>query len=83
MFQQIISAIDYCHHFNVCHRDLKPENIFLDHKKNIKIGDFGMASLSFGHRGDNLMETSCGSPHYASPEVVTVGRFSTGTRPSR
>ncbi|GAA5901739.1 hypothetical protein JCM6882_006054 [Rhodosporidiobolus microsporus] len=66
-FQQIISGVDYCHRFNICHRDLKPENLLLDSEKNIKIADFGMAALE---RGGKLLETSCGSPHYASPEIV-------------
>ncbi|BGO91156.1 serine/threonine-protein kinase gin4 [Rhodotorula toruloides] len=66
-FQQIISGVDYCHRFNICHRDLKPENLLLDKEKNIKIADFGMAALE---REGRLLETSCGSPHYASPEIV-------------
>ena len=39
------------------HRDLKPENLLLDEHKNIKVADFGMASLQVGER---LLETSCG-----------------------
>lgn len=66
-FQQIISAVDYCHRFNIAHRDLKPENLLLDKDKNIKVADFGMAAWE---GGDALLHTSCGSPHYASPEVV-------------
>lgn len=68
-FQQIISGVDYCHRYNICHRDLKPENLLLDDERNIKIADFGMAALE---RGGKLLETSCGSPHYASPEIVAV-----------
>ncbi|WRT67120.1 uncharacterized protein IL334_004086 [Kwoniella shivajii] len=66
-FQQIAAGVDYCHRFNICHRDLKPENLLLDAEKNIKIADFGMAALE---PSDKLLETSCGSPHYASPEIV-------------
>lgn len=68
-FCQIIAGVDYCHRFNICHRDLKPENLLLDADRNIKIADFGMAALEPNGR---LLETSCGSPHYASPEIVMV-----------
>ncbi|SCU94724.1 LADA_0G10682g1_1 [Lachancea dasiensis] len=67
-FKQIIDGTAYCHGFNICHRDLKPENLLLDKRnKRIKIADFGMAALQTSNR---LLETSCGSPHYASPEIV-------------
>uniref|UniRef100_G3NTR5 Protein kinase domain-containing protein n=1 Tax=Gasterosteus aculeatus aculeatus TaxID=481459 RepID=G3NTR5_GASAC len=71
-FRQIISALDFCHSHSICHRDLKPENLLLDEKNNIRIADFGMASLQVG---DSLLETSCGSPHYACPEVIRVSYF--------
>uniref|UniRef100_A0A2K6PEC6 BR serine/threonine kinase 2 n=1 Tax=Rhinopithecus roxellana TaxID=61622 RepID=A0A2K6PEC6_RHIRO len=58
-FRQIISALDFCHSHSICHRDLKPENLLLDEKNNIRIADFGMASLQVG---DSLLETSCGYP---------------------
>lgn len=67
-FRQIMSAMQHCHAFNICHRDLKPENILLNAENQIKIADFGMAALhqSEGHR----LETACGSPHYAAPELL-------------
>ncbi|CCK68311.1 protein kinase HSL1 KNAG_0A06540 [Huiozyma naganishii CBS 8797] len=67
-FKQIIEGVAFCHSYNICHRDLKPENLLLDKKnKIIKIADFGMAALELPNK---LLETSCGSPHYASPEIV-------------
>ncbi|AAS54068.1 AFR696Cp [Eremothecium gossypii ATCC 10895] len=67
-FRQIIIGISYCHALGIVHRDLKPENLLLDHKFNIKLADFGMAALE---SKDKLLETSCGSPHYAAPEIVS------------
>lgn len=73
VFRQMLSAIGYCHSFNICHRDLKPENILISRQGNIKIADFGMAAL---HQGPNYhLKTSCGSPHYAAPEVIRSGSY--------
>lgn len=58
-----------CFCFYHSHRDLKPENLLLDEKNNIKVADFGMASLQ---PAGSMLETSCGSPHYACPEVIRV-----------
>ena len=66
MFRQIIYALEYLHQNNICHRDLKPENILLDKNNRIKIADFGFARWM----KQGLAVTSCGSPHYAAPEVV-------------
>ncbi|KAG2123836.1 Pkinase-domain-containing protein [Suillus clintonianus] len=68
-FQQIISAIDYCHRLNIAHRDLKPENLLMDQNKNIKVADFGMAAWQASSK-NGLLQTACGSPHYAAPEVI-------------
>ncbi|KAJ7672670.1 kinase-like domain-containing protein [Mycena rosella] len=70
-FQQIIAAIDYCHQFNIAHRDLKPENILLDEDFNVKIADFGMAAW----QANGMLSTSCGSPHYAAPEIVSAKAY--------
>ncbi|KAH8025504.1 hypothetical protein HPB51_009444 [Rhipicephalus microplus] len=71
-FRQIISALDFCHSHSICHRDLKPENLLLDEKNNIRIADFGMASLQME---GSMLETSCGSPHYACPEVIRGEKY--------
>lgn len=67
-FQQIISGVDYLHRHMVVHRDLKPENLLLDDKQNVKIADFGLSNIMTD--GD-FLKTSCGSPNYAAPEVIS------------
>ncbi|GJP44737.1 hypothetical protein CLOM_g4094 [Closterium sp. NIES-68] len=67
-FQQIISGVEYCHRNMVVHRDLKPENLLLDAKGNIKIADFGLSNVM---RDGHFLKTSCGSPNYAAPEVIS------------
>ncbi|CAN6452351.1 unnamed protein product [Victoria cruziana] len=52
----------------VVHRDLKPENILLDSKCNVKIADFGLSNIM---RDGHFLKTSCGSPNYAAPEVIS------------
>lgn len=44
-FKQILAGVEYLHSRGVAHRDLKPENILLDDRDNIKISDFGMATV--------------------------------------
>ena len=82
IFHQIIDAIDYMHQIGICHRDLKPENILFDSSfKKIKIIDFGLSNLYYSSNvGNNentdeelefdYLETPCGSPGYAPPEMV-------------
>lgn len=70
-FTQLISAVSYMHSKGVGHRDIKPENILLSAEGNLKIADFGLATL-FEYNGvKKLCKTSCGSPPYTAPEVVT------------
>lgn len=69
-FTQLISAVTYMHSKGVGHRDLKPENILLSSEGNLKIADFGLATL-FEYKGEKkLCKTSCGSPPYTAPEVM-------------
>lgn len=65
-FRQLIFGLDYLHKHYICHRDLKPENILLDSHDQVKVADFGFARWM----RSLTAETSCGSPHYASPEVI-------------
>lgn len=67
-FHQIVSGVEYCHFQKIVHRDLKPENLLLDASLNIKIADFGLSNLM---RDGDFLRTSCGSPNYAAPEVIS------------
>ncbi|CAN0919752.1 CBL-interacting serine/threonine-protein kinase 5 [Linum grandiflorum] len=69
-FQQLISAIDYCHSRGVSHRDLKPENLLLDENGNLKVSDFGLSALPEQIWNDGLLHTQCGTPAYVAPEVL-------------
>tara|TARA_B100000401_G_scaffold238158_1_gene161469 strand:+ start:114 stop:1937 length:1824 start_codon:yes stop_codon:yes gene_type:complete len=72
-FQQIVSGVEYCHRNMVVHRDLKPENLLLDSKSNVKIADFGLSNVM---RDGHFLKTSCGSPNYAAPEVISGKLYS-------
>mmetsp|Transcript_13570 Transcript_13570/g.27764 ORF Transcript_13570/g.27764 Transcript_13570/m.27764 type:complete len:643 (+) Transcript_13570:450-2378(+) len=67
-FHQIISGVEYCHFQKIVHRDLKPENLLLDNNLNLKIADFGLSNVM---RDGDFLRTSCGSPNYAAPEVIS------------
>ncbi|EEE64085.1 hypothetical protein OsJ_18916 [Oryza sativa Japonica Group] len=75
-FQQLISAMDYCHSRGVYHRDLKPENLLLDENETLKVSDFGLSALAESRRQDGLLHTACGTPAYVAPEVLSRKGYS-------
>ena len=69
-FQQLISAVDFCHSRGVSHRDLKPENLLVDENGDLKVSDFGLSALPEQLLQDGLLHTQCGTPAYVAPEVL-------------
>ncbi|XP_071436328.1 maternal embryonic leucine zipper kinase isoform X1 [Pithys albifrons albifrons] len=68
-FRQIVSAIAYVHSRGYAHRDLKPENLLIDEERNLKLIDFGLCAKPKGGL-DYHLNTCCGSPAYAAPELI-------------
>ncbi|KAK9267913.1 hypothetical protein L1049_010350 [Liquidambar formosana] len=69
-FQQLISAVGFCHARGVFHRDLKPENLLLDENGDLKVSDFGLSAVADQIKQDGLFHTFCGTPAYVAPEVL-------------
>ena len=68
-FRQLIGVLEYLISMGITHRDIKPENILLDESHtNIKVIDFGLSNYC---EDDELLSSSCGSPCYASPEMLS------------
>eukprot|EP01119_Soliformovum_irregulare_P025064 TRINITY_DN9167_c0_g1_i1.p1 TRINITY_DN9167_c0_g1~~TRINITY_DN9167_c0_g1_i1.p1 ORF type:complete len:302 (-),score=46.68 TRINITY_DN9167_c0_g1_i1:105-947(-) len=73
LFTQILDAVSYLHSMRVTHRDLKLENILIDDRERLKITDFGLSKLTPSDM--QMMETRCGTPNYAAPELVRAEMY--------
>ena len=67
IFRGVLSAIDYIHRLGFVHRDIKLENVLIDGNRKVKITDFG---FSRAFHANTQLQTSCGSPLYAAPEIL-------------
>ncbi|KAJ4786913.1 CBL-interacting serine/threonine-protein kinase 15 [Rhynchospora pubera] len=70
-FRQLIDAVDFCHSRGIYHRDLKLENLLLDEEDNLKVTDFGLSALIRLEQQGGLLHTTCGTPAYVAPEVLS------------
>lgn len=77
IFRDILNGVMYIHSKNIIHRDLKPQNIFFSEASNIlKIGDFGLATLTNCATGasnrvvSRTHSANLGTIPYAAPEQI-------------
>lgn len=81
LFLQVLAAVQYAHSHLVIHSDLKPSNILVAPDCEVKLLDFGIASLM---KGGELFsqELACAehvalTPGYAAPEQIAGQRVTT------
>ena len=71
-FFQLINGLNYLHNNRIFHRDLKPENLLIGENNLLKIIDFGLSNIS---PDNEFLNTPCGSPSYAPPEMIEGNKY--------
>ncbi|MGD1092894.1 MAG: serine/threonine-protein kinase [Bryobacteraceae bacterium] len=79
IFLQVCDAVDYAHRNLVVHRDLKPGNILVNADGQVKLLDFGTASLLTTDADPPVTGRPLVTPRYASPEQLRGQRINTAT----
>lgn len=74
-FHELINGVEYLHSKGVTHRDIKPENLLLDVNGNLKITDFGLATVFRYKERERLLDRCCGTPPYVAPEVLSKKQY--------
>lgn len=86
-FQELMSALYYCHQKGIAHKDLKAENLLLSRDQKLLVCDFGFSTkcvadlfyvrdldLTSDEYNQNPFQ-GAGTLHYMSPEAVAASQF--------
>ncbi|XP_049533697.1 sperm motility kinase-like [Anopheles darlingi] len=74
LFQQLLLAVKHLHSLGFVHRDIKAENVLLVSEERIKLADFGFSTQLANGPWQHL-DTFCGSPPYAAPELFSDDHY--------
>ncbi|KAJ1618390.1 kinase-like domain-containing protein [Pavlovales sp. CCMP2436] len=72
-FRALLSALAHMHARGVTHGDLKPENFLLGQRRQLLVGDFGLARLWDGAGWMHGLPESGGTPAFCCPERLADG----------